>query len=323
MSVERCRASPSTSAQPCQCGASACEREDAGIDQRIADQPLGRLLAEAGFVGRAVDRRELAPGVMIVAHRAMDLRRHGERAGARGARGTARSRRPAAPSNRHRSRDRDRSPGSSAAGKAAPSAPCSRPSTCRGRESRSPTAARPRSRPGRGTRRAAPPSGRNRGCPAPARGLPSVARSEPMQSLHQVEIAGVAAGDRDGLVPTRGEGWRIGLCCRLPFATVAHGGNHGQARRLLRLARIRPGPISASKRFEAIAKKHGADVTIWPVDFGSVFAVSGGLPLPKRAPQRQAYRMMELKRWRDHLGVKLTLEPKFFPGQRSAGRASA
>ena len=26
--------------------------------------------------------------------------------------------------------------------------------------------------------------------------------------------------------------------------------------------------------------------------------------LPKRAPQRQAYRMMELKRWRDHLGVK-------------------
>jgi 2-hydroxychromene-2-carboxylate isomerase len=66
-------------------------------------------------------------------------------------------------------------------------------------------------------------------------------------------------------------------------------------------------------RFEAMAEKHGADVTIWPVDFGSVFAVSGGLPLPKRAPQRQAYRMMELKRWRDHLGVKTTLEPKFFP----------
>ena len=74
-----------------------------------------------------------------------------------------------------------------------------------------------------------------------------------------------------------------------------------------------PWTYLASKRFEAIAKKHGADVTIWPVDFGSVFAVSGGLPLPKRAPQRQAYRMMELKRWRDHLGIKLNLEPKFFP----------
>lgn len=74
-----------------------------------------------------------------------------------------------------------------------------------------------------------------------------------------------------------------------------------------------PWTYLGSKRFEAIARKHGADVTIWPVDFGSVFSVSGGLPLPKRAPQRQAYRMMELKRWRDHLGVKTTLEPKFFP----------
>ena len=74
-----------------------------------------------------------------------------------------------------------------------------------------------------------------------------------------------------------------------------------------------PWTYLGSKRFEAIAQKHGADVTIWPVDFGSVFAVSGGLPLPTRAPQRQAYRMMELRRWRDHLGVKTTLEPKFFP----------
>ena len=74
-----------------------------------------------------------------------------------------------------------------------------------------------------------------------------------------------------------------------------------------------PWTYLGARRFEAMAKKHGADVTIWPVDFGSVFAVSGGLPLPKRAPQRQAYRMMELKRWRDQLGVKTTLEPKFFP----------
>lgn len=74
-----------------------------------------------------------------------------------------------------------------------------------------------------------------------------------------------------------------------------------------------PWAYLGSRRFEAIAARHKAEVTIWPVDFGSVFAVSGGLPLPKRAPQRQAYRMMELKRWRDHLGVKLTLEPKFFP----------
>ena len=74
-----------------------------------------------------------------------------------------------------------------------------------------------------------------------------------------------------------------------------------------------PWTYLGSARFDAMVKKHDATVTIWPVDFGSVVAVSGGLPLPKRAPQRQAYRMMELKRWRDHLGVKTTLEPRFFP----------
>lgn len=74
-----------------------------------------------------------------------------------------------------------------------------------------------------------------------------------------------------------------------------------------------PWTYLASKRLEALAAKYTADVTIWPVDFGSVFAVSGGLPLPKRSPQRQAYRMMDLKRWRDHLGIALTLEPRHFP----------
>ena len=74
-----------------------------------------------------------------------------------------------------------------------------------------------------------------------------------------------------------------------------------------------PWTYLGAQRLEASAARHGATVTIWPVDFGSVFAVSGGLPLPKRSPQRQAYRMMELKRWKAQLGVPLTLEPKFFP----------
>ena len=76
-----------------------------------------------------------------------------------------------------------------------------------------------------------------------------------------------------------------------------------------------PWAYLASRRFEAIARKHGAEVTIWPVDFGAVFAVSGGLPL--RGALRQAYRRMELKRWREHLGIELTLEPKFFPANES------
>ncbi|MCW5622086.1 MAG: 2-hydroxychromene-2-carboxylate isomerase, partial [Burkholderiales bacterium] len=67
-------------------------------------------------------------------------------------------------------------------------------------------------------------------------------------------------------------------------------------------------------RFAAICARHGATIRVKPCDInGKIFPVSGGLPLAKRAPQRQAYRMMELKRWREYLGVPLTLQPKFFP----------
>jgi carboxymethylenebutenolidase len=67
-------------------------------------------------------------------------------------------------------------------------------------------------------------------------------------------------------------------------------------------------------RIEALAARHGAQLRVCPVDFREViFPASGGLPLPKRSPQRQAYRMQELRRWRDHLGVPIVLEPKHSP----------
>ena len=66
-------------------------------------------------------------------------------------------------------------------------------------------------------------------------------------------------------------------------------------------------------RFTELLTKHGAGVRVKPVDYGKIFPVSGGLPLKQRAAQRQAYRVLELARWRDFLGVPLTVEPKFFP----------
>ena len=66
-------------------------------------------------------------------------------------------------------------------------------------------------------------------------------------------------------------------------------------------------------RLVDIANKHGAAVNAKPVDFGVIFPQSGGLPLPRRAPQRQAYRLVELKRWKEHLGVPLVVQPKHFP----------
>jgi len=67
-------------------------------------------------------------------------------------------------------------------------------------------------------------------------------------------------------------------------------------------------------RFAAIAKTHRAQVNVLPVDLGGkVFPVSGGLPLAKRAPQRQAYRLVELKRFSEFLDMPLNLHPKYFP----------
>ena len=41
--------------------------------------------------------------------------------------------------------------------------------------------------------------------------------------------------------------------------------------------------------------------------------MSGGLPLSKRAPQRQAYRLVELKRWSEYLDMPINIQPQFFP----------
>jgi len=79
------------------------------------------------------------------------------------------------------------------------------------------------------------------------------------------------------------------------------------------------------KRLTEIAARNGAGVLHKPVDLGKVFAISGGLPLPKRAPQRQAYRLAELARWREYLGIPINAQPKFFPvkGWPAAGMVIA
>lgn len=67
------------------------------------------------------------------------------------------------------------------------------------------------------------------------------------------------------------------------------------------------------ERFCAIARDAKATVTPHPVDFGVIFPATGGLPLAKRAPARQAYRLSELKRWSRFLDVPLNLQPRHFP----------
>jgi 2-hydroxychromene-2-carboxylate isomerase len=74
-----------------------------------------------------------------------------------------------------------------------------------------------------------------------------------------------------------------------------------------------PWTYLGSAPFAEIAGRNAAIVNIKPCKFGPIFEQTGGLPLPKRSPQRRAYRMMELKRWREVRGAPINLEPKHFP----------
>jgi 2-hydroxychromene-2-carboxylate isomerase len=80
------------------------------------------------------------------------------------------------------------------------------------------------------------------------------------------------------------------------------------------LAPQSPWTYLGHERFVRIARAAGATVRVLPVDLGGkIFPVSGGLPLGQRAPQRQAYRLVELERWRRFLGLPMHLKPAFFP----------
>jgi 2-hydroxychromene-2-carboxylate isomerase len=80
-----------------------------------------------------------------------------------------------------------------------------------------------------------------------------------------------------------------------------------------------PWTYLGSARFIGLVDRYAVDVTIKPARFGEVFAHTGGLPVTKRSPQRQAYRMMELRRWLDELEIPIIEQPKYFPADETIG----
>ena len=65
--------------------------------------------------------------------------------------------------------------------------------------------------------------------------------------------------------------------------------------------------------FLDMARRHGVSIVYRPVALNEVFTETGGLPLAKRHPARQAYRMVELQRWRDRRSLAFHLKPKHWP----------
>ena len=79
------------------------------------------------------------------------------------------------------------------------------------------------------------------------------------------------------------------------------------------LAPQSPWTYLGHQRLMKMVEQAGAQVRVIPMDLGKVFPVSGGLPLGQRAPQRQAYRFVDLERFSKHLQLPVHLKPKFFP----------
>ncbi|AOB25810.1 MULTISPECIES: 2-hydroxychromene-2-carboxylate isomerase [Bordetella] len=67
------------------------------------------------------------------------------------------------------------------------------------------------------------------------------------------------------------------------------------------------------ERLERLARRHGATIRHKPMQLSAVYEQTGGILLQQRSTQRQAYRVTELERWRDHLGIPITLHPRHYP----------
>lgn len=71
--------------------------------------------------------------------------------------------------------------------------------------------------------------------------------------------------------------------------------------------------------FEALVQKYDLEVNYKPIDLHAVFSASGGLPVSKRPPQRQAYRFVEMQRWAITRNIPLVLKPKHHPSDPVIG----
>jgi 2-hydroxychromene-2-carboxylate isomerase len=67
------------------------------------------------------------------------------------------------------------------------------------------------------------------------------------------------------------------------------------------------------KVFRDVVSAYDLKVNHRPVLLGELFSETGGLPLGRRHPVRQRYRMVELQRWRDKRGLNFHLQPKHWP----------
>lgn len=78
-------------------------------------------------------------------------------------------------------------------------------------------------------------------------------------------------------------------------------------------ATLSPYTYMAGTRLEETAEKHGATVTYKPLDIMALFGRTGGTPPPQRHPNRQDWRLQEMRRAAKKLGLPINLKPAHWP----------
>lgn len=78
-------------------------------------------------------------------------------------------------------------------------------------------------------------------------------------------------------------------------------------------ATISPFTYLAGTGLEEIAARHGATITYKPLDIATLFGRTGGQPPKDRHESRRAYRLQELRCQGVKRGLKLNLQPMFWP----------
>lgn len=83
---------------------------------------------------------------------------------------------------------------------------------------------------------------------------------------------------------------------------------------------VSPWTYLGHQRFGEIAASHQAQIRMRPFDLNQVLPRTGGVLFKDRHPARLAYRLAELARFRDALGLPLNIKPAYFPadGQMAA-----
>ena len=76
---------------------------------------------------------------------------------------------------------------------------------------------------------------------------------------------------------------------------------------------LSPWAYVGHQAFRNLVSTYDLKVNYKPVVLVDLFSETGGLPLMKRHPVRQRYRMVELQRWRDKRGLTFNLQPANWP----------